>query len=140
VNRNATATWQGSPTEGTGTITTGSEALSDARYATGSADGGATCAEELLAAAVAVCFASELAKGLHLAGLCAELIESSVIVGADETAADPSISYLQLNVRVKVPALSQDQFIQAALSAKANSRVARLLKTTISMTASLEAA
>jgi organic hydroperoxide reductase OsmC/OhrA len=68
------------------------------------------------------------------------LIESSVIVGADETAADASISYLQLNVRAKVPTLSQDQFIQAALAAKASSRVARLLKTTISMTASLEAA
>lgn len=140
VNGNATATWRGSLPEGPGTITTGSEALLDARYATSSADGGATCPEELLAAAVAVCFASELAKELHLAGLCAELIESSVIVAADETAPHASISYLQLNVRAKVPALSQDQFIQAALTAKANSRVARLLKTTVSMTASLEVA
>jgi len=38
----------------------------------------------------------------------------------------------------KVPDSSQDQFVLAALAAKANSPVSRLLHTTISMTASLE--
>lgn len=138
LNRNAAATWRGSPQEGAGTLTTGSEALAEAQYAGCSANGGTTCPEELIAAALAGCFATALAKELSLDGLRAELIQSSVIVTVDESADDGSISYLQLNVRAKVPHSSQDQFVHAALAAKANSPVARLLKTTISMTASLE--
>lgn len=138
MNRNACAKWQGNPREGAGTLSTGSEALSEAQYAGCSADGGGTCPEELIAAALAGCFATALAKELSVAGLRPELIESSVIVTVGESAADGSISYFQLNVRAKVPDSSQDQVIQAALAAKVNSPVARLLKTTISMTASLD--
>jgi organic hydroperoxide reductase OsmC/OhrA len=45
---------------------------------------------------------------------------------------------MQLNVRANVPNVSQVRFMDAALAAKTNSPIARLLKTNISMTVSLD--
>jgi osmotically inducible protein OsmC len=138
VNRNASAIWRGNRPEGAGTLSTGSEVLSQAQYSARSADGVSTNPEELIAAALAGCFATALAKELSLAGLHPEQIESCVIATVDGSAAEDPISHLQLNIQAKVPGCSQDQFVVAALAAKANSPMARLLKTTISMTAHLD--
>ena len=59
--------------------------------------------------------------------------------GANELVAERIISRLQLNVRAKVSDATQDEFVHAALAAKANSPVARLFRAMISMTAHLEA-
>jgi lipoyl-dependent peroxiredoxin len=138
VNRNASAIWRGNRREGAGTLSTGSAVLSEAQYSPRSVDGLTTDPPELIGAALAGCFTKALAKELNLAGLSAELIETSVIVTVDGVPGDGLINHLQLNIQAKVPDSSQDQFVVAALAAKANSPMARLLKTTISMTAHLD--
>jgi osmotically inducible protein OsmC len=45
---------------------------------------------------------------------------------------------MQLDVHANVPDASQARFMEAALAAKANCPISRLLKTTISMTATLD--
>lgn len=101
-------------------------------------EGIGTNPDELVAAALAGCFSMAFAKELILVGLHPHFIESTAIASADEFIAGPVISHLQLDVRATVPDATQAQFVHAALAAKASSPVARLLKTTISMTAHLE--
>jgi osmotically inducible protein OsmC len=50
-----------------------------------------------------------------------------------------TLTRIQLDVRAKVPNATQNDFIDAALAAKTKCPVARLLKTNISMTATLDA-
>lgn len=91
----------------------------------------------LIASALAGGFTTALARELTLAGLHVETIESSVTATVDGLAGDEVISHLQLDIRAKVPDSTQNQFVVAALTAKAKASVVRLLKTTISMNASL---
>jgi osmotically inducible protein OsmC len=120
-------------------LTSGSEALSETQYSPRVVEGLPTDAPELIAAALAGCFATALARELTLAGLHPECIDSTATATVDDFRTGGVISHLQLNVRAKVPDSSQNQFLVAALAARASSPVVRLLKTTISMTASLEA-
>jgi osmotically inducible protein OsmC len=49
-----------------------------------------------------------------------------------------TLSRIQLEVHAKVPDASQALFMEAAMAAKSNCPIARLLKANISMIASLE--
>jgi lipoyl-dependent peroxiredoxin len=48
------------------------------------------------------------------------------------------VTHIQLDVHANVPDASQARFIDAALAAKTNCPIARLLKANISMTATLD--
>jgi len=136
VNRSASAIWQGNRPQGAGLLSTESDALSKAPYSLDANIG--TNPDELIAAALAASFSVALARELTLAGLHPASIHSTATATGDESIAGGMISHLQLNIRAKVPDSSQDQFVLAALAARASSPVVRLLKTTISMTAHLE--
>jgi osmotically inducible protein OsmC len=69
--RSATAVWNGSGKEGSGTVSTQSTVLSNAQYSykTRFEDGAGTNPEELIAAAHAGCFAMKLSFVLGAAAL-----------------------------------------------------------------------
>ena len=141
VNRKASVIWKGSLHEGTGTMCTESGVLSDMQYSfrTRFEIGIGTNPDELIAAALCGCFSMALSNELGLAGLRPERIDTTAVATLEELKAGWTLTHIQLDVRVKVPNAEQNDFIDAALTAKTNCPVARLLKANISMTATLEA-
>ena len=139
MNRNASVVWKGTLREGTGTMTTESGVLSDTRYSfhTRFAQGIGTNPDELIAASLGGCFSMFLANELGLSGFHPQRIETTATATLDDLAAGWTLTHIQLDVHADVPDASQACFMDAALAAKTKCPVARLLKTNISMAASL---
>ena len=140
MNRNASAVWKGSLHEGEGTLTTESGVLSETQYSYRNSfvDGIGTNPDELIAASLGGCFSIALSNELGLAGFHPENIETTATATLEDLAAGWTVPHVQLDVHANVPDASQAHFMDAALAAKTNCPMARLLKTNISMTASLD--
>ena len=140
MHREASVVWEGSLREGTGTISTESGVLAGTQYSfcTRFAEGIGTNPDELIAAALGGCFAMALANELGLSGLHPERIETTATATMENLAAGWTLTRIQLEVHAKVPGASQALFMDAAVAAKTNCPIARLLKTNISMIASLD--
>jgi len=140
MNRNASAVWKGTLHEGEGTLTTESGVLAETQYSYRNSfvDGIGTNPDELIAASLGGCFSMALSNELGLAGFHPENIETTATATLEDLAAGWTITHMQLDVHANVPDASQAHFMDAALAAKANCPMARLLKTNISMTASLD--
>ena len=139
MDRKASVVWKGALRDGTGTLTTESGVLFETQYSfrTAFAEGIGTNPDELIAAALGGCFSMALSSELGLAGFYPESIETTATATMEELPAGWTMTRMLLEVRAKVPEVSQATFIDAALAAKTNCHVARLLKTNISMTTSL---
>lgn len=129
MKRNATAVWNGTGKEGNGHLTTQSTTLNKTQYSFNSrfAEGVGTNPEELVAAAHAGCFTMKLSFVLNAAGFTADEIETR----CDITLEDGTITESHLNVKAKVPGISQDQFDAAVADAKANCPISKLYNTNI---------
>jgi osmotically inducible protein OsmC len=129
MKRNAIAVWNGTGKEGKGHLSTQSTVLNKVQYSFSSRfeNGVGTNPEELVAAAHAGCFTMKLTFVLNAAGFTADEIETR----CDITLEDGSITESHLNVKAKVPAVSQEQFDAAVADAKANCPVSKLLNTNI---------
>jgi len=140
MNRNASACWKGTLHEGEGTLTTESGVLSETQfsYRNSFVDGIGTNPDELIAASLGGCFSMALSNELGLAGFHPENIETTATATLEDLAAGWTVTHIQLDVHANVPDASQAHFMDAALAAKTNCPMARLLKTNISMTASLD--
>ncbi len=140
MDRKASVVWKGNLREGNGTLTTESGVLLDTQYSfrTRFAEGIGTNPDELIAAALGGCFSMALSNELGRAGFHPESIETTTTATMEELPVGWTLTRMLLEVRAKVPEVSQAIFIDAALAAKTNCPVARLLKTNISMTTSLE--
>jgi lipoyl-dependent peroxiredoxin len=140
MNRNASAVWKGTLHEGEGTLTTESGVLSETQYSYRNSfvDGIRTNPDELIAASLGGCFSMALSNELGLAGFHPENIETTATATLEDLAAGWTVTHIQLDVHANVPDASQAHFMDAALAAKTNCPMARLLKTNISMTASLD--
>jgi osmotically inducible protein OsmC len=136
---NASATWVGDLRRGEGAVTTGSGTLSQSRYF-GTDDGKESNPYELVAAAHAACFSTTLAHELAGAGFTPHRIETTVTVTLESLPVGWTITGVQLEVLAEVPRLQQNDFIQAAVSAKTRCTISRLLKTNLSMSARLQIA
>lgn len=79
-----------------------------------------------------------LSNELGLAGLHAERIDTTAIATLEELEAGWALTRIQLDVRARVPNAKQNDFIDAALKAKTECPVARLLRTNICMRATLD--
>src|ERR1700757_1927843 len=139
MNRNASALWKGNLHEGEGTLTTESGVLSKTQYSfrTRFAEGRGTNPDELIAASLGGCFSMALSNELGLSGFHPQRIETVATATLEDLAAGWTLTRIQLDVRANVPLVSQAHFMKAALAAKMKCPVARLLNTTISMSASL---
>ena len=140
MNRNASAVWKGSLHEGEGTLTTESGVLSETQYSYGNSfvDGIGTNPDELIAASLGGCFSMALSNELGLCGFHPQRIETIATATLEDLGAGWTVTQVQLDVHANVPDASQARFMDAALAAKTNCPMARLLKTNISMTARLD--
>ncbi len=79
-----------------------------------------------------------LSNELGLSGFHPKSIETTATATMEDLTEGWTLTHVQLDVRANVPDASQARFMEAALAAKTNCPIARLLKTNISMTASLD--
>ena len=121
-------------------MTTESGVLSKTQYSyrKSFAEGIGTNPDELIAASLGGCFSMALSNELGRSGFHPESIETTATATLEDLAAGWTVTHMQLDVRANVPDASQARFMDAALTAKTNCPIARLLKTNISMTASLD--
>lgn len=140
MERKASAVWKGSLREGNGTISTESGALDSIQYSfrTRFAYGMGTNPDELIAASLGGCFSMALSHELGLSGFHAQRIDTTAVATLEELQGGWTMTRIQLDVRAKVPGATQIHFIDAALAAKTQCPIARLLNANISMTATLD--
>jgi len=137
--RKASVLWLGSGERGKGSVSTPSAVLKQAPYRSGNHQKqGGTNPPELIAAAQASSFSLTLATELGAAGYPPRQIDTTAMVTMESIAAEWTMTQIHLEVIATVPKVTQYDFIDAALRAKANCPVARSLKANISMRAHLK--
>jgi osmotically inducible protein OsmC len=124
----ASAVWNGSLTEGSGTMRMGSGAY-EGPYSFQSRfeEGDGTNPEELIAAAHAGCFSMALSGDLGRAGHEAESVETTATVHLEKVEAGFGITRIVLDTRARVPGIDADEFQQVAEGAKRNCPISRAL-------------
>jgi len=137
----AHASWNGDLMSGSGTVSTGSGALSDvpltwkARAEDASAG---SSPEELIAAALAACFSMALSHQLAQAGTPATAIETDATAAFDRTDDGFRVTKIAISVRGQVPGADEAGFREAAEGAKVNCPVSKALEGNVAI--SLDAA
>ena len=91
--------------------------------------------DELIAAAHASCFSMALAYQLSGAGHPPDEISTEAVLDMQKSDTGWSITGSHLNVKAKVPGVSQEQFMDPARKGKEGSPVSRLLNAKIRMEA-----
>jgi lipoyl-dependent peroxiredoxin len=139
MQRRASARWQGTAKEGSGSLTTQSATLKDTPYSFVArfGDGKGTNPEELIAAAHAGCFTMALSFMLNNAGFTAEAIDTEATLTMDQVAGNWTVTAIHLTTRARVPGIDDAKFAEIAGNAKANCPISRLLNATITMDAKL---
>ncbi|MBS1613582.1 MAG: OsmC family protein [Bacteroidetes bacterium] len=134
--RKATAVWNGTGKEGSGTLSTQSTVLNNVQYSykTRFEDGVGTNPEELVAAAHAGCFTMKLTFNIDAAGFKADSIETTCGIRFENGAVTES----HLTVKAKVPGIDKEKFNEVVADAEANCPISKLLNTKISVEATLE--
>ena len=141
TDRTAEVTWHGDLMSGSGridSVTSGAIGGLDVDWLARSEDAQSkTSPEELIAAAHAACFSMALSNGLAQAGHPADELKTSATVTFQP---GEGITKIALHVTGNVPGMSQDDFGQAAETAKENCPVSQALKgnVEISLDAQLE--
>jgi osmotically inducible protein OsmC len=135
----ASVVWRGTHANGNGAVSTPSEVLNKALYSLGrhiKARG--TNPPELIAAAHAGSFSIALANKLGDGGYKPKQIDTTVTVTMEDVPAGWTMTQIHLDVIATVPRASQCDFIDAAMQAKLNCPISRLLNANISMRANLK--
>jgi len=136
--RTANARWEGSLTEGKGTMRMASGAY-EGPYSFQSRfeEGDGTNPEELIAAAHAGCFSMALSGQLGNAGLTAQSIDTTATVTFEKLEAGFTVTEVQLKLVAKIPGADKAAFETAANNAKTGCPISRLLNTKITLDAQL---
>ena len=127
--RHATGTWAGDLTSGTGTASTESGALTNARVTFPSRfeNAGGSNPEELLAAAHASCFSMALSAGLSRQGHPPTQIRTKATLTLNKGEKGFKITKIHLDTEGEVPGIDEATFKRAAEDAKAGCPVSVLL-------------
>jgi osmotically inducible protein OsmC len=133
----ASAVWEGKFKDGHGSFRSGSGTF-QGPYSFQTRFEGAPGAtpEELIAAALAACYAMALSAGLDQAGTPVTRIEADAACTIDTVGGAPTITTIALKVRGKVPGIDQAGFQKAASAAKDGCPVSRALKGNVAITLS----
>ena len=115
--RKGNAVWQGSNTEGGGTISFGGTSLPYTR-AMRFEDAPGTNPEELLGAAHAACFTMALAGNLTRAEFPPKNLNTTASVTLEKLAEGFKITKIVLDVEAEVPGISPEVFMEKAEAAK----------------------
>lgn len=138
TTRTANAHWEGSLMEGAGNVSLDSSDLGsfDVSWASRAEKAeGRTSPEELIAAAHSTCFSMALSHALAGDGHAPQAIDTRADV---DFQAGVGITGITLTVRGQVDGLSNDEFVEAATTAKENCPVSKALAgTTITLDAAL---
>jgi lipoyl-dependent peroxiredoxin len=134
--RKASAHWQGTTKEGTGTLSAQSGTLHETPYSFKArfGDGKGTNPEELLAAAHAGCFTMALSFTLNNAGYTADVIDTEAQLTMDTVDNKPTITAVRFTTRARVPNIEPSKFNEIASDAKVNCVVSRALSPSITVT------
>jgi osmotically inducible protein OsmC len=126
--RTASARWEGTFTEGSGTVRTGKGGL-EGNYSAKSRfeEGEGTNPEELIGAAHAGCFSMAFSKALTDAGFPPSSVATTASVRLDKTDAGMTVTRIDLDTTGTVPGIDEAQFQKLAEGAKANCPISRLL-------------
>lgn len=140
MERQASAVWNGTLKEGSGTMNVPSGIFRDARYtwAQRFADDPGTNPEELVAAAHAGCFSMALSGKLTTAGFPPDRIATTATVTLEKTDAGQTVTRVHLSTRATVPGISPAAFAEQAEAARATCPISRLLNAAITLDAALE--
>ncbi len=127
--RRAEARWDGSLQNGNGTMRMASGAY-EGPYSFQSRfeEGDGTNPEELIAAAHAGCFSMALSGELGQAGHEAESVETNATVHVDKVEDGFEIARIELDTRVSVPEIDEDEFQRIAEVAKKGCPVSKALR------------
>ena len=141
MKRKASAVWTGTLKEGKGSLTTGSNALSEHPYSFGSrfeeqAKPGAN-PEELLAAAEAGCFTMALGAELSKAGHDPQELRTEATAEMKNDGSRWAISNIHLVTRGRVPGIDEAEFRRLAEATKQNCIVSRALNVEFTLDAKL---
>jgi osmotically inducible protein OsmC len=139
INRQGSAVWQGGLKDGRGAISTESGALEAYPYGFASRFEGkkGTNPEELIGAAHAGCFTMALSLILGEAGLTAEQMDTTAKVTLEQVDGGFAITAVHLTLNAKIPGADQAAFEKLTGMAKAGCPVSKLLKTEITLDATL---
>jgi osmotically inducible protein OsmC len=126
--RRASAVWNGSLTEGNGTMRMASGAY-EGPYSFQSRfeEGDGTNPEELIAAAHAGCFSMALSGELGNMGHTPESVETEATLHLDQVENGFAIKRIDLRTRVNAPGVPESDFQQAAEAAKKGCPVSQAL-------------
>ena len=138
--RSADVVWEGNLARGRGTIQSGTGVLRDIEITQptrfGDADGH-TSPEELIAAALAGCFAMYLSGVLTKADTPPERLEARAVVTLDTVDDAPRITTIDLSVVGHVPGVDEETFQAAAREAEQGCPVSNVLNAEIRLDARL---
>jgi len=139
MKQKASAQWQGSLKEGTGTLSTGSGAVTDKPYSFKTRFEGeqGTNPEELIGAAHAGCFSMAFSMILGMAGFTPDKIATSATITLEPKDGGFAITASHLDVTAVIPGIDEATFQDLAGKAKAGCPVSKLLNATITMEAKL---
>ncbi len=138
--RIATARWEGTLTEGSGTMRTGKGGLeAPFSFASRFQEGEGSNPEELIGAAHAGCFSMALSKGLQDAGFAPTSVDTTASVHLESVDGKQTITSIDLDTRVSAPGIDESTFAKVAEATKQNCPISRLLApgTQINLTAAL---
>lgn len=132
IKRKATAKWQGTGKEGSGTIDSNNKFFNETPFSFKTRfeneDGKlGTNPEELIAAAHASCFTMALSFAISKAGFSADYLKTDAIVNIESTERGFTISKIELILEGKVNGLIEEHFIKFANDAKQNCPVSKAL-------------
>lgn len=137
MKQKASAIWQGSLKEGTGTMSTGSGALVAKPYSFKTRFEGeqGTNPEELIGAAHAGCFSMAFFMILGLAGFTPEKIETTATITLEQKDRGFAVTASHLDMTASIPGIDDATFQDLAGKAKAGCPVSKVLNATIALDA-----
>jgi len=135
MNRSATAIWNGTIKEGKGTLSSQSATLNKTPYSFVSRfeNQEGTNPEELMAAAHAGCFTMKLSADLTAAGFDPKELTTEAVVSL----VNGVITKSALTLQARIPGISEEQFHEIALNAKATCPVSKAYNLEITLDAQL---
>ncbi len=139
INRRASAVWAGGLKDGKGAISTESGALAAYPYGFTSRFEGkrGTNPKELLGAVHAGCFTMAFSLILGEVGFTATEMETQAKVTLEQGEGGYAITAIHLTLSARIPGIDQAAFIELANRAKAGCPVSKVLKTAVSLDATL---
>jgi osmotically inducible protein OsmC len=136
ITRSATARYEGTGKDGSGSLTTQSGVLQDQRYGfnTRFGDERGTNPEELIAAAHAGCFTMALSFALAKEGIADARLETTARVKLEQEGEGFRVTRSDLDLSADVPGLDEGRLRALAEDAKRNCPISKLLKADMDLT------